>query len=61
MSCEYFEYFVPGETFRFPMKADLPIDSDGNITVPDKPGIGVEIDWAEIDKRCVSYKESALD
>jgi L-alanine-DL-glutamate epimerase-like enolase superfamily enzyme len=60
-NCEYFEYFVPGETFRFPMKGDLPIDSEGNITVPDRPGIGVDIDWAEVDKRCVSHKVAKFE
>ena len=39
-NCEYFEYFVPEDNYRLPMEGDLPIDENGFIHVPDKPGIG---------------------
>ena len=55
-NCEYFEYFVPEEDFMFPMSERLPIDSDGMITVPDKPGIGVELDWELVRKNCISHR-----
>ena len=32
-NCEYFEYFVPEDNYRFPMKGDLPIDGNGIIHV----------------------------
>ncbi len=54
-NCEYFEYFVPEDVFQFPMKTALPIDDKGMIHVPDLPGLGVELDWNEIDNACVSY------
>lgn len=54
-NCEYFEYFVPEENYRLPMKGDLPIEN-GVITVPDKPGVGVELDWALIERSCHSYR-----
>lgn len=56
-NCEYFEYFIPEDIFQFPMKNPLPIDSLGMIHVPDRPGLGVELDWDEIDKRCASYRK----
>jgi L-alanine-DL-glutamate epimerase-like enolase superfamily enzyme len=56
-NCEYFEYFIPEDVFRFPMKDQLAIDSNGVIHVPDKPGLGVELDWDAIDKNCVSYRK----
>lgn len=56
---EWFEYFVPEDNFRLPMKGDLPIHN-GVITVPDKPGVGAELDWELIKRSCVSYKVSAL-
>ncbi len=59
-NCKYFEYFVPEEDFQFPMKGLLPIDAEGFITVPDKPGIGGEIDWDLVDKCCVSYKKQTV-
>jgi L-alanine-DL-glutamate epimerase-like enolase superfamily enzyme len=43
------------------MKTRLPIDHNGIITVPDLPGLGVELDWNEIDKNCVSYKKTGTD
>ncbi|MDR1533582.1 MAG: mandelate racemase [Planctomycetota bacterium] len=57
-NCEWFEYFVPEEDFRFPMRGLLPIDADGMITVPENPGIGAEIDWDLVDKCCVSHREA---
>lgn len=55
-NCEYFELFVPEDVFQFPMKTPLPIDHQGYIRVPDLPGLGVELDWDEINNNCVSYK-----
>ena len=54
-NCHYFEYFVPEEDFMFPMSERLPIDENGMITVPKKPGIGVELDWDVVRDTCVSY------
>jgi len=54
-NCKYFEYFVPEDKFRFPMKGDLPI-KDGHIYVPKTPGIGAELDWDLISANCRSYK-----
>lgn len=59
-NCDYFELFVPEENFRFPMKGALPIDEKGIIHVPEKPGIGVEIDWDLVDKTCTSYLKKTL-
>lgn len=55
-NCEYFEYFVPEEDFMFPMKDRLPIDENGIIHVPQKPGVGVDLDWDLIKENTVSYK-----
>ena len=37
------------------MKGNLPIHN-GVITVPEKPGIGTELDWELIEKSCHSYR-----
>jgi L-alanine-DL-glutamate epimerase-like enolase superfamily enzyme len=47
---------VPEEPFRFPMKDKYPIDRNGVAHVPQKPGIGVELDWDAIDNTCVEHK-----
>ena len=54
-NCEYFELLVPEEVFRFPMKDPYPIDAAGMIHVPEKPGIGVELDWDAIDRTCAEH------
>jgi L-alanine-DL-glutamate epimerase-like enolase superfamily enzyme len=59
-NCEFFEYFVPEEDYQFPMKGKLPIDENGMITVPDSPGIGMELDWDLIKNNCCSYREQVL-
>lgn len=60
-NCEYFELLVPEEAFRFPMKDPYPIDANGIAHVPEKPGIGVELDWDLIDRTCVERKVSKAD
>ena len=54
-NCEYFEYFVPEDNYRLPMKGDLPVDSDGVIHVPNAPGVGAELDWELIERACHHY------
>jgi L-alanine-DL-glutamate epimerase-like enolase superfamily enzyme len=41
----YHEILVPEEFFGGGVIEDVAIDSDGCVTVPDKPGLGLEIDW----------------
>lgn len=53
---EWFEYFVPEDNFRLPMQGNLPIQN-GIITVSDRPGVGVELDWELIQRKCVSYRD----
>ncbi len=55
-NCEYFELLVPEEPFRFPMKDAYPIDAQGIAHVPQKPGLGVELDFDAIDRTCVEHK-----
>ncbi|MEY8351831.1 enolase C-terminal domain-like protein [Lachnospiraceae bacterium 54-53] len=60
-NCRYFEYFVPEEDFRFPMKGMLPIDENGFITVPEGPGVGAELDWELIESACVSHRTEVYE
>lgn len=54
-NCEYFELFVPETTFQFPMKEPYPIDDQGFIHVPEKPGLGIDLDWDHIENHCASH------
>lgn len=55
-NCEFFELFVPEETFRFPMKESYPIDDSGRIHVPEKPGLGIDLDWDLIDDCAIDHQ-----
>ena len=48
-NCEYFELHMPDNIFNFPMRQLYPIDGQGNIHVPQKPGLGIDIDWNVVD------------
>jgi L-alanine-DL-glutamate epimerase-like enolase superfamily enzyme len=52
-NCEFFEQAVPLERFEVCAKDHFSIDSEGYVHVPVRPGMGVELDWDEIDKRTV--------
>lgn len=59
-NCEYFELFVPEDAFQFPLKGRLPIDERGWAMAPNAPGLGVEIDWDEVDRLSVSHRVSTI-
>lgn len=52
-NCTFFEQAVPLDRYEVRAKDQLRIDKDGFIHVPMKPGIGVELDWDEVDRRTV--------
>jgi L-alanine-DL-glutamate epimerase-like enolase superfamily enzyme len=47
-NCDFFEVLYPIENFAFGLKDKLPI-VDGYATPPSGPGLGMEIDWDDID------------
>lgn len=49
-NCEFFELPVPEGIFDEGMKDTFRIDSQGDVHAPKKPGLGMEIDWEEIEK-----------
>jgi len=52
-NCEFFEQPVPVERFEVCAKDHLPLDSEGCVHLPQKPGLGVDLDWDEVDKRTI--------
>jgi L-alanine-DL-glutamate epimerase-like enolase superfamily enzyme len=48
-NCEYFELHMPEQVFQFPMKEPYPIDDQGMIHVPQRPGLGIDLDWDAVD------------
>jgi L-alanine-DL-glutamate epimerase-like enolase superfamily enzyme len=47
-NCDFFEVLYPLENFAFGLKGKLPI-SDGYATPPSGPGLGMEIDWDDVE------------
>jgi L-alanine-DL-glutamate epimerase-like enolase superfamily enzyme len=52
-NCDFFEQPVPVDMFVTGGKDCLTIDQEGYVHLPSKPGLGVELDWDEIDRRTV--------
>ena len=48
-NCEFFEVLMPVEYFDFGLKDPLRIQS-GQAILPDRPGLGMELDWDFIDR-----------
>ncbi|MCH2610579.1 MAG: mandelate racemase/muconate lactonizing enzyme family protein [Pirellulales bacterium] len=48
-SCTYFEQAVPYDSYQYGMKDVIQTDNDGFVRAPDKPGLGVEVDWDAMD------------
>jgi L-alanine-DL-glutamate epimerase-like enolase superfamily enzyme len=46
---EYFELHMPDAVFKFPMVEDYPLDERCVIWVPQRPGLGISIDWDAVD------------
>jgi L-alanine-DL-glutamate epimerase-like enolase superfamily enzyme len=47
---EFFEVVLPDETQKCGLVQDLVVESDGTVAVPQNPGLGVEIDFALIER-----------
>lgn len=52
-NCEFFEVLYPIEDFAFGLAGELPIEG-GVARVPTGPGLGMELDWDEIDRCTVA-------
>jgi L-alanine-DL-glutamate epimerase-like enolase superfamily enzyme len=49
-NCDFFEQPVPEGVFDLATKDKLRIDAEGYVHAPKKPGLGLEIDWDEVEK-----------
>ena len=47
--CSYFEHPVPFEHFEYGCSNPIRIDADGCVSAPDGPGLGLDIDWKQIE------------
>jgi len=56
-NCDFFELPVPEGVFDRGFKNKIRIDKDGYVHAPNKPGLGIEIDWDEIEKNTIKTLE----
>jgi len=47
--CSYFEHPVPFEHFEYGCFNPIRIEPDGCVSAPDGPGLGLDIDWKQIE------------
>jgi len=52
-NCEFFEYAGPFDGIGFGLKEAIVLDGDGCVHPPEKPGLGVELDWDVLDAQTV--------
>lgn len=53
-NCEFFETMIPADLFDFGLHEPLRIDGDGYVHVPQKSGLGVEIDWVLLERHTLA-------
>lgn len=49
-NCSYFEQAYPYEPFELAAKNVIRTDKDGFVRAPKAPGLGIDMDWGEVDK-----------
>jgi L-alanine-DL-glutamate epimerase-like enolase superfamily enzyme len=52
-NCRFFEMPVPIRIFDYCNKDSITLEKDGYVYPLNKPGLGIEPDWDEIEKRTV--------
>jgi L-alanine-DL-glutamate epimerase-like enolase superfamily enzyme len=52
-NCEFFEYAGPFDGIGFGLTEPITLDADGYVHPPEKPGLGVELDWDVLDDHTV--------
>lgn len=53
-NCSYFEWWLPKEARQFGMVEDLRLNQQGALDVPERPGLGFEIDWPWVEKHRIA-------
>ena len=48
--CSYFEHPVPVEHYEYACANPIRIEADGCVSAPDGPGLGLDLDWKQIER-----------
>lgn len=60
-NCTYFEQNFPYEPFEIAAKTHIRTNKDGYVLVPQGPGLGIELDWDEIERLCIAKYDTGAD
>jgi L-alanine-DL-glutamate epimerase-like enolase superfamily enzyme len=52
-NCDYFEQPVPYPAFEYGVANPIRTDRNGDVRAPEGPGLGVQLDWAAIDRATI--------
>lgn len=52
-NCDYYEYLLPEAIINYGLVTEIAVDAEGMVHAPMKPGLGVDIDFALIEKNKV--------
>jgi L-alanine-DL-glutamate epimerase-like enolase superfamily enzyme len=55
--CSYFEQPTPYEVFEFGSVGAIRPDAQGLVRVPDAPGLGVDVDWGDVEPVVIARHE----
>ena len=48
-NCSFFEQAIPYEAYEYGMKDAIRTQPDGIVYAPEKPGLGLDVDWAAME------------
>ena len=57
--CSWFEHPAPSERYDYPVRNPLVLDAHGCVGAADRPGLGVDMDWDDVEGNAVVTFDSA--
>jgi L-alanine-DL-glutamate epimerase-like enolase superfamily enzyme len=62
LNCDYFEHPVPYPPFEYGSHDVIRVDREGYVRAPDRPGLGIGVDWEAMERAAVlTYEISRRD
>ena len=57
--CSWFEHPAPSERYDYPVRNPLVLDVHGCVGAADRPGLGIDVDWDDVEANAVVTFDSA--
>ena len=57
--CTWFEHPVPSERLDYPVRNPLVLDNNGFVYSNERPGLGIDVDWDDVEAKAVLTFDSA--